>query len=71
MFWLVKNRTARVVLSLGAAFAIGMLIFGGMRSLVGPTGVLLVNLAAMPILAYGYYLQFSALARHMEAAEEA
>lgn len=71
MFWIVKNRTARVVLSLGAAFAIGMLILGGLKGLVGPIGVLLINLAAMPILAYGYWLQFSALARHLETAEDA
>ena len=29
-----------------------------------------IDFAAMPILAYGYWLQFSALARHLEIAED-
>ena len=44
MFWLVKNRTARVVLSLAAGFSFGILISGGLKGLVGPIGVLLINL---------------------------
>ena len=39
-------------------------------ALVGQVVRLLIDLAAMPILAYGYYLQFSALARHLEIADE-
>jgi hypothetical protein len=71
MLWLVTNWTARLVLSIGAAFSFGMLFFGGLKSLVGPIGVLLIDLAAMPLLAYGFWLNFSAIAQNLEIAEEA
>lgn len=71
MFWIVKNQTARLVLSLAAAFSFGMLFFGGLKGVVGPIGVLLIDLAAMPLLAYGFWLNFSAIARNLETAEEA
>ena len=69
MFWIIRNPKARVVLSLGAAFSFGMLFVGGLKGLVGPIGVLLIDLAAMPLLAYGFYLNFGAIARHLEEAE--
>ena len=71
MLWLVKNRTARLVLSLAAGFSFGILISGGLKGMVGPIGVLLINLALMPFLAYGFYLNFGALARNLEMAEDA
>jgi hypothetical protein len=57
-----------MVISLGAGFSFGQLICGGLREYVGPLGVLLVGLAVMPFLAYGFYLNLSAIAANMEAA---
>jgi len=71
MFRLLKNPKVRVALSMGEAFSFGLLIFGGLRESVGPSGVLLIILAAMPLLAVGFYLQNTAISRYMERAEKA
>ncbi|MCU0878748.1 MAG: hypothetical protein MUF06_13265 [Pirellulaceae bacterium] len=71
MLTILKNSRLRLIISLGAGFSYGQLIFGAWRDTIGPNGVLLVLLAAMPVLSWGFYLHFGAIASYMESAQKA
>lgn len=71
MLTILKNSRWRLILSMGAAFSFGNLIFGAWREWIGPTNVLLVVLGMMPVLTWGFYLHFGAIATYMESARKA
>jgi len=71
MFRFLQNPKVRLIVSIGASFAFGQLIFGGLRDYTSPVGVLLIVLAAMPILAFGFYLQLGAVARQLGSSDKA
>jgi hypothetical protein len=71
MLTILKNSRWRLILSVGAGFSFGQLIFGAWRDTLGPNGVLLVLLAAMPVLTWGFYLHFGAIASYMDSARKA
>jgi hypothetical protein len=67
---ILKNSRVRLIISLGAGFSFGQLIFGAWRDTIGPIGVLLVGLTAMPVLTWGFYLNLTAISVHLESAQE-
>lgn len=70
MLTILKNPRLKAILSLASGFSFGLIIFGSWRDWIGPTGVLLAVLAAMPVLAWGFYLHFGALAAQLESAQK-
>jgi positive regulator of sigma E activity len=65
MFSLITNPKTRIALSLIAGFGIGLLISGGLADLLG-ISQLLVMVAALPLLAVGFYLNLTAYAARLE-----
>jgi hypothetical protein len=64
---ILKNSRVRLIISLGAGFSFGQLIFGAWRDTIG---VFMVGLAAMPVLTWGFYLNLTAISAHLESAQE-
>jgi hypothetical protein len=70
MFRLIQNPKVRGAIAVGASFSYGHLVMGTfLRDSVSPIGVLLISLAAMPLLGLGFYFQLTAIARQFASRE--